>query len=186
MEIEVAPGRVLAVTQGDITRIPADAIVNAANRDLRGGGGVDGAIHRVGGPEIMTDLGRRYGPIGVRRCPTGRAVVTDAGRLPARWVLHAVGPVWESGRQGEPEALASAYATCLRLAEGLGARHVTFPSISTGVYGFPEDLAADIAIETAIGGLRAAQSLERVTLVGYSTSGHLFLEAALVRYLEGA
>lgn len=183
MEIEIRPERVLAVVQGDITVIPADAIVNAANSRLQGGSGVDGAIHRAGGREIMADLARRYGPAGVRRCPTGSAVATDAGRLPARWVLHAVGPIWEGGRSGEPQALVGAYATSFALAERLGAAHVTAPAISTGVYGYPEDLAADIAVATAAGWLETSDVVRRITLVGYSGSGYLFLEEGLTRFL---
>ena len=115
---------------GDITRIPADAIVNAANSALAGGGGVDGAIHRAGGRAIMADLERRYGAD--RYCPTGSAVVSDAGDLPASWVIHAVGPIWRGGAAGEPEFLASAYRTSLRLAAAQGARTVTLPAISCG------------------------------------------------------
>ena len=165
---EVAAGRVLDLALGDITRVPADAIVNAANESLAGGGGVDGAIHRAGGPGIMRDLERRYGPAGVRRCPTGSAVASDAGDLPARWVIHAVGPVWRGGGAGEPDALASAYAASLRLADELGARDVTFPSISTGVYGYPVERAARIAVDTLRHGLAATQSVGRVTLILFS------------------
>src|SRR2546422_4444831 len=111
--LEIA-GRTLELTLGDITAIQADAIVNAANNALAGGGGVDGAIHRAGGPEVMADLDERYGRD--RHCPTGSAVVSAAGRLPARWVIHAVGPVWRGGQAGEPELLASAYQSSLRFA----------------------------------------------------------------------
>lgn len=132
--------------QGDITQVSVDAIVNAANSGLRGGGGVDGAIHRAGGREVMADLERRYGP--GRNCPTGSAVVGAAGHLPARFVIHAVGPVWHGGEQGEPELLASAYRTSLDLAAAEGCRTIAFPSISTGVYGYPIERAAPIALET--------------------------------------
>jgi O-acetyl-ADP-ribose deacetylase (regulator of RNase III) len=108
---------VLAVMQGDITRVPAEAFVNAANEQLAGGGGVDGAIHRAGGRAIMADLEARYGPIGRRRCPTGSAVLTIAGNLDARWVIHAVGPIWRGGRSGEPDLLASAYRAAFELAD---------------------------------------------------------------------
>jgi O-acetyl-ADP-ribose deacetylase (regulator of RNase III) len=134
------------LVQGDITRNPVDAMVNAANDRLIGGGGVDGAIHRVGGPAVMADLGRRYGPN--RRCPTGSAVVSDAGDLPARVVIHAVGPIWRGGSAGEAELLAAAYRTSLDLAASEGARSVSFPSISTGVYGYPVDRAAPLALST--------------------------------------
>jgi O-acetyl-ADP-ribose deacetylase (regulator of RNase III) len=136
----------VALVQGDITRFPADAIVNAANSSLAGGGGVDGAIHRVGGPAVMADLERRYGR--GRFCPTGGAVVGDAGDLPARVVIHAVGPVWRGGGAGEAEQLASAYRTALDLAANEGCRTVAFPSISTGIYGYPIDAAARVALAT--------------------------------------
>jgi O-acetyl-ADP-ribose deacetylase (regulator of RNase III) len=136
----------VALVQGDITRFAADAIVNAANSSLAGGGGVDGAIHRVGGPAVMADLERRYGR--GRFCPTGSAVVGDAGDLPARFVIHAVGPVWRGGGAREAEQLASAYRTALDLAAGEGCRTVAFPSISTGIYGYPIDSAARVALAT--------------------------------------
>ena len=176
-ELEVAPGRVLAVVTGDITRIAADAIVNAANSALAGGGGVDGAIHRAGGSAVMADLQRRYGP--GRHCPTGSAVVSGAGQLPARWVIHAVGAVWHGGGHGEAELLASAYATSLRLADELGARHVTFPAISTGVYGYPAGAAARVAVATLAAGLRDTTSVERVTLVASSAGAAAVLRDAL-------
>lgn len=137
-------GRRLRLEQGDITRIAVDAIVNAANSALAGGGGVDGAIHRAGGPSLMRELDRIRAAQG--GCPTGSAVVTGAGMLPARWVLHAVGPVYRDGRHGEPEALASCYRTCLRLADELGAESISFPAISAGVYGYPLQDAARIAV----------------------------------------
>ena len=134
------------LVQGDITRLEADAIVNAANSALVGGGGVDGAIHRVGGRGVMADLEHRYGRS--RHCPTGSAVVSDAGDLPARIVIHAVGPVWRGGTSGEPELLASAYRTSLDLAARERCRTVAFPSISTGIYGYPVGLAAGVALQT--------------------------------------
>jgi len=137
-------GRKIVCLEGDITRIAADAIVNAANSALAGGGGVDGAIHRAGGPEIMRELDairRRSGG-----CATGSAVATGAGRLPAQYVFHAVGPVYRDGRHGEPELLASCYRTCLALAEEHSAETISFPAISTGVYGYPLAEAAGIAI----------------------------------------
>jgi O-acetyl-ADP-ribose deacetylase len=136
----------IRLVRGDITGVPVDAIVNAANSGLRGGGGVDGAIHRAGGRAIMADLERRYGP--GRHCQTGSAVVSDAGNLPARIVIHAVGPIWRGGGDGEPALLAGAYRTSLELATDEGARSIALPSISTGVYGYPLDLAAIVAFET--------------------------------------
>lgn len=131
---------VLELTRGDITREAADAIGNAANAQLVGGGGVDGAIHRAGGPAIMDEC-RRIGG-----CPTGGAVMTGGGKLPAGKVLHMVGPVWHGGGRGEPELLASCYRTALGLARDAGLRSVAFPSVSTGVYGYPVDRAAVVAL----------------------------------------
>ncbi|HEX2053857.1 MAG TPA: macro domain-containing protein [Actinomycetota bacterium] len=158
--------RVLALVQGDITQIPADAIVNAANESLVGGGGVDGAIHRAGGPEIMNDLQARYGRR--RKCETGSSVVSVAGNLPARWVIHAVGPRWRGGRFNEPDLLWSAFRSSLHYADELGARTVTFPAISTGIYGYPVEQAAPIALEALRGGLESARSVEKATIVIYS------------------
>ncbi len=131
----------LTLVWGDITVQKVDAIVNAANSALRGGGGVDGAIHRAGGPDIMAEC-RRIGG-----CPTGQAVRTTAGRLSANHVIHTVGPVWSGGDAGEPDLLASAYRRSLEVAAAHGARTVAFPSISTGVYGYPKDLAAETALD---------------------------------------
>ncbi|MCX8079980.1 MAG: O-acetyl-ADP-ribose deacetylase [Bacteroidia bacterium] len=134
------------IIRGDITRIPVDAMVNAANSRLAGGGGVDGAIHRAGGPAIMEELNvirQKQGG-----CPTGEAVVTGAGKLPARKVIHAVGPVWTGGNQNERELLALAYRNSLLRAVETGARIISFPNISTGIYGFPKKEAAKIALKT--------------------------------------
>jgi O-acetyl-ADP-ribose deacetylase (regulator of RNase III) len=146
MQRQFPNNRILRLVQGDIAAIPVDAICNAANSALVGGGGVDGAIHRAGGPEIMAHLDvirARQGS-----CPSGSAVVTPAGKLPAKYVFHAVGPVYydEDGR--EAELLASCYRTCLELAEEHAVRRISFPSISTGVYGYPLSEAAPIAIGT--------------------------------------
>lgn len=163
---------------GDITTIPADAIVNAANSSLAGGGGVDGAIHRAGGPAIMADLERRYGR--GRHCPTGSAVVSDAGKLPATWVIHAVGPIWRGGSAGEAELLSSAYRTSLRLAAEHGARTVSFPAISCGVYGYPVDQAARIAIDTVRDVLATEPgSIERVTFVLFSQATYDVFDSCL-------
>lgn len=177
-------GRVLAITRGDITRIPADAIVNAANSALVGGGGVDGAIHRAGGPAIMAELRERYGPH--RHCPTGSAVVTGAGNLPARWVIHAVGPIWRGGGAGEPELLASAYRTSCELASGLGARTITFPAISTGVYGYPIEEAARVALATVREHLAGETTLERATFVLFSADSYEAFERALTELAAGS
>lgn len=137
-------GTRLELVQGDITRQDVDAVVNAANSALAGGGGVDGAIHRAGGPQIMAEC-REIGG-----CPPGHAVVTTAGELPASFVIHAVGPRWRGGDEGEAELLADAYRNSLRRAVENGARSVAFPSISTGAYGFPVGKAARIALRTVM------------------------------------
>jgi O-acetyl-ADP-ribose deacetylase (regulator of RNase III) len=143
MRVYFGPAQVVLV-QGDITEQNADAIVNAANPELGGGGGVDGAIHRAAGPSLMEETRRRY-PQG---CRTGDAVPTAAGLLSARYVFHAVGPVWRGGQQQEAKLLASAYQRCLELAVEYQCRSIAFPAISTGVYGYPRDLAANCALKT--------------------------------------
>jgi O-acetyl-ADP-ribose deacetylase (regulator of RNase III) len=159
MEWKTADGRVLRLMVGDITQVPADAIVNAANAALAGGGGVDGAIHRAGGPAIMEELNgirERIGP-----CAAGGAVATRAGNLPANWIFHAVGPIYRGGSQGEAQQLASAYRTCLELAEERQVSVITFPSISTGAYGYPLDEAAPVALGTVMKHLRKPGSTVR-------------------------
>jgi O-acetyl-ADP-ribose deacetylase (regulator of RNase III) len=157
-------GRKIVLEEGDITRVTADAIVNAANSALAGGGGVDGAIHRAGGAEIMLELDGIRRRIG--RCPTGSAVATAAGRLPAQYVFHAVGPVYRDGRHGEPELLASCYRKCLEMAEERDVRAVSFPAISTGVYGYPLEEAAAIALREVKAHLEKADTkLQQVVFV---------------------
>jgi O-acetyl-ADP-ribose deacetylase len=146
MEIEFPHGKKLRLMVGDITKIRVDAIVNAANSGLAGGGGVDGAIHRAGGPAIMRELDAIRANAG--GCPTGSAVATGAGSLPAQYVFHAVGPVYRDGRHREPEQLANCYRACLDLADQHGVRTMSFPAISTGAYGYPLEEAAAIALET--------------------------------------
>jgi O-acetyl-ADP-ribose deacetylase (regulator of RNase III) len=162
----------LTLMQGDIVAVEADAIVNAANSALAGGGGVDGAIHRAGGPEIMAEC-RKY-----KRCPTGSAVATTAGRLKAKYVFHAVGPVYE-GRPEDARLLSSAYQSCLKLAEQHQISSIAFPSLSTGVYGYPLDEAAPIALRTVIEHLKGPTSLKSVTFVLYGNVAYAAFEEAL-------
>lgn len=136
----------LRLLQGDITQQDTEAIVNAANSSLMGGGGVDGAIHRAGGPQILEECKEIVARQG--RLPTGEAVITGGGRLPARYVIHTVGPIWQDGQHGEPELLRNAYFNSLALAKKHGIRSLSFPSISTGAYRFPIEQAARIALTT--------------------------------------
>jgi len=160
----------LEATQGDITRQRVDAIVNAANSSLLGGGGVDGAIHRAAGRELL-EACRQLGG-----CPTGEARATPGFRLPARWVIHTVGPVWSGGKRGEPELLASCYRRSLEVADELGIRSVAFPAISTGAYGFPGQLAAEIAVNT----VRSANTeVELVRLVAFDAETFVLYRKAL-------
>ena len=166
-------GAIIRVVRGDITTIKVDAIVNAANSGLRGGGGVDGAIHRAGGPAIKVEC-RKIGG-----CPTGEAVNTTAGNLPAKHVIHTVGPIWFGGKNGEPDLLRKAYESSLALAAGKGLESIAFPSISTGVYGFPIEEAAPIAIRAVQGHLAGRTSIREVQFVLFSDGDHrLYLEKA--------
>jgi O-acetyl-ADP-ribose deacetylase (regulator of RNase III) len=155
----IEPRRRIEFVLGDITKETVDAIVNAANSDLRGGGGVDGAIHRAGGPEIMEEC-RRIG-----HCDPGDAVITGAGRLPARFVIHAVGPVWKGGRNDEELLLISCHEQALELAREHGCLTVAFPAISTGAYGYPPELAAPIALRAVIEALERLPMIEKVRFV---------------------
>jgi O-acetyl-ADP-ribose deacetylase (regulator of RNase III) len=156
----------LELVQGDITTQRVDAIVNAANSSLMGGGGVDGAIHRAGGPAILEECRRnreRSGPL-----PAGEAVITCGGELPARHVIHTVGPIWRGGGDGEPERLASCYARSLELAVEQGLRSLAFPAVSTGVYGYPREAAATVALAALAGRLREGVPIDLVRMVLFS------------------
>ena len=179
MITETIHGVTLELRQGDITKVPADAIVNAANSGLRGGGGVDGAIHRAGGPGIMAEC-RQIGG-----CPTGSAVATTAGNLPAKYVFHAVGPVYD-GTAEDARLLASAYASCLRLAEQKQIASIAFPSLSTGVYGYPLHEAAPIALKTVIDHIKQPTSLKTVIFVLYGDRAYGAFEKALKKVMEDA
>jgi O-acetyl-ADP-ribose deacetylase (regulator of RNase III) len=161
----------LQLLKGDVTKIAVDAIVNAANSELAGGGGVDGAIHRAGGPEIMRELDEIRTRIG--RCETGSAVVTGAGHLPAKYVFHAVGPRYRDGAQGEPEQLRSCYTACLALAAEREVKTISFPSISTGIYGYPLEEAAAIAVKAVAEWLASHSGpLKVAKLVQFSDRDH--------------
>ncbi len=148
----------LSAIQADITTLALDAVVNAANSSLLGGGGVDGAVHRAAGPQLLAECRLLGG------CRTGEAKTTGAGRLPARWVIHTVGPVWQGGEAGEAELLAACYQSALSEADRVGARSVAFPAISTGVYGYPRPQAAEIAVHTLTS---TATRVSDIVLVAY-------------------
>ncbi len=156
----------IEVIQADITRLQVDAIVNAANRSLLGGGGVDGAIHRAAGPELLEATRKLNG------CETGSAKITSGFRLPAKYVIHAVGPIWKGGDRNEPELLKKAYMTSLELAEKNNCKTIAFPNISTGVYGFPKEKAADIAIDTVKKFLEIHHLPEKVFFVCFDNENY--------------
>lgn len=167
----------IEIHHGDITKVHADAIVNAANSSLMGGGGVDGAIHRAGGPAILEEckaiVARQGG------CKTGQAVITTAGNLPARFVIHTVGPIWHGGTKYEQQLLADCYRNSLRLAVENGCRTIAFPNISTGVYRFPPAAAATIAIDTVYSFLMESGSLDKVILVCFDEASYYLADQAL-------
>jgi O-acetyl-ADP-ribose deacetylase (regulator of RNase III) len=173
----------VSMTQGDITKQATDAIVNAANSSLMGGGGVDGAIHRAGGPAILEECKKIVARQG--RLPTGKAVMTTGANLKARYVIHTVGPVWHGGNGNEAELLGSAYRECLKLASDNKLGSIAFPSISTGAYGYPVDEAAKIAVSTVVTFLREqATSLKEVVFVLFDSQTYQSYCSALQAYLD--
>ena len=156
----------IAVVEGDLTKQKVDAIVNAANTSLLGGGGVDGAIHRAAGPELLEECRK------LRGCATGEARITKGYRLPAKWVIHTVGPVWGGGHEGEDELLASCYRNSLTLAEKNGVRTIAFPAISTGVYSFPLERATKIAVTETRKFLETHPAVEKVIFVCFAKSAY--------------
>jgi O-acetyl-ADP-ribose deacetylase (regulator of RNase III) len=170
----VAISTKIELIKGDITKLDTEAVVNAANSSLKGGGGVDGAIHRAAGPklhdECMTIIQKRGG------CPTGEAVITSAGDMPSRFVIHAVGPVWNGGSDGEHELLRKTYRSSLETAELFGLKSLAFPNISTGIYGFPKKEAAKIAIETVNEYLAENEFIEKVIFCCFEDENHQLYE----------
>lgn len=177
MEIEYR-GKSVEILDGDITRVIVDAVVNAANERLMGGGGVDGAIHRAGGPAIMAECKR------IGRCPTGEAVITTGGDLPAGYVIHTVGPVWYGGGRGEEGLLRSAYMKSLALARERGLTSVAFPSISTGTSGYPIEEASRVAIDAVLDHLGEETSLQKVVFVLFGVGDYGAYEEALRGVLD--
>ena len=177
MEVKIGESR-LVLKQGDITKEEVDAIVNAANPSLLGGGGVDGAIHRAGGPAILEECKKLGG------CQPGDAKVTTAGRLKAKYVIHTVGPIWYGGTRREPEILASAYRRSLEEAGKKGCKTVAFPSISTGAYGYPIEQASEIALKTIMEYLKEHPEIEEVRMVLFTPQDYQVYEAKLKMLLE--
>lgn len=168
----------LDLLQADITRRPVDAIVNAANSTLLGGGGVDGAIHRAAGPELLQACRKLDG------CPTGEARITPGFQLPARYIIHTVGPVWRGGEQGEAELLASCYRNSLMLAEQLQLSSIAFPAISCGVYGYPPNQASQIALSEILRFMPHSQYLEQIELIAFSNSMLQVFQNALQAHVD--
>jgi len=169
------------IVQADITKLRVDAIVNAANERMLGGGGVDGAIHRAAGVDLLQACRAMPEVRPGVRCPTGESRITAGFRLPARYVIHTVGPVWRGGRSGEPELLAGCYRSALGLARRHEIRSIAFPAISCGVFGYPASLAASVAVTTLSELLATDDVIEQVLLVGFESEVHQALKSAFVR-----
>jgi O-acetyl-ADP-ribose deacetylase (regulator of RNase III) len=160
----------IRIVQGDITKQNTDAIVNAANSSLMGGGGVDGAIHRKGGPKILEECKKIRETEWPEGLPTGKAVITKGGNLKARYIVHTIGPIWHGGKHGEPELLAEAYSNSLKIAVSRGLKTIAFPSISTGAYGYPMEEASKVALKTIREFLEKEDKLDEVILVCFTQS----------------
>ena len=161
----------IELLKGDITKVVAEAIVNAANSSLMGGGGVDGAIHLAGGPSILEQCKKIKGG-----CPVGEAVITTAGNLPAKFVIHTVGPIWRGGQDHERQKLAACYRNSLRLAVNHGCKTIAFPNISTGIYGFPKEEAAKISLATVMDILAATDEIEKLYFVCFNEENHQLIQ----------
>ena len=173
----ISSSSIIRLHQGDITHLEADAIVNAANESLLGGGGVDGAIHRAAGPELLAYCRQLGG------CPTGKAKLSPGFRLKAKHVIHTVGPVWRGGQHGEPDLLAACYQESLAIAEAEGFRRIAFPNISTGVYGYPIQAAGELAADVLKRELSRAKSVEEVVLVSFLATDHKVWQAVAETHL---
>jgi O-acetyl-ADP-ribose deacetylase (regulator of RNase III) len=171
----------LKLVRGDITKVAADAIVNAANSSLFGGGGVDGAIHRAGGPAILEDCRKIIARQG--GCATGEAVITTAGRLPAKFIIHTVGPVWNGGKNNEKNKLSDCYKNALQLAVDNDCKTIAFPNISTGIYRFPKKDAAEIAVTTVFEFLKKTDRIETVLFVCFDEESYVLVDETLKQKL---
>lgn len=169
--------KAIEIIVGDITKVKADAIVNAANTSLMGGGGVDGAIHRAGGPSILEECRKIVAKQG--GCATGEAVITTAGNLPAKYVIHTVGPVWRDGKHHEAEKLAACYINSLKLATQHDCKTIAFPTISTGVYGYPKSEASKVSVKAITDFLRVNSKIEKVMLVCFDEENAKFVREQL-------
>jgi O-acetyl-ADP-ribose deacetylase (regulator of RNase III) len=173
----------IEVIKGDITKLSIEAIVNAANSSLIGGGGVDGAIHRAGGPKIHEECMRVVQIIG-GRLPTGEAVITSAGNMPSKYVIHTVGPVWKGGYANEEELLKQCYINTLKLASDFGIRAIAFPNISTGIYGFPKDKASEIAVNTVLSFIKENNVFEKVVFVCFEEENYKLYYGLLEKLIK--
>jgi O-acetyl-ADP-ribose deacetylase (regulator of RNase III) len=188
MEKPLMKEPLIELVLGDITEQAVDAIVNAANSSLMGGGGVDGAIHRAAGPELLGECRRiaeEKRRQGKSPCQTGEAVITGPGRLPCRFVIHTVGPVWQGGGQGEPGLLASCYRNSLLLAEKRGLESIAFPNISTGVYGYPKEAAAGIATASVTETLKLTPGIKKLVFVCFDTENYQLYRRILAEGVGG-